>query len=105
MVDWLRTTANGIILTIHAQPGAKRSEVAGLHGDALKIRLAAPAVDGLANAALIHFLAEKLALPRAAITVTKGRSSRHKVLQVHDAPADSRQRLLAIAARSENSDG
>jgi len=95
VVDWLHTNTDGIVLTIHAQPGAKRSEVVGLHGDALKIRLAARAVDGQANAALIAFIADRLALPRSAVTLSKGQSSRHKRLQIQGAPADSRQRLLA----------
>ena len=60
--DWLRIAADGrITLTLHIQPGAKKTEFAGLHGDALKIRLAAPPVDGKANEALIKFVADTLA--------------------------------------------
>jgi uncharacterized protein (TIGR00251 family) len=62
MADWLRQVDGAIVLTVHLQPGAKRSEVAGEHGDALKIRLAAPAVDGRANAALLEFVAQRLGL-------------------------------------------
>jgi uncharacterized protein (TIGR00251 family) len=62
VVDWLREVDGAIMLTVHVQPGAKRSEMAGLHGDALKIRLAAPAVDGRANAALLAFVAQRLGL-------------------------------------------
>ena len=52
MSEWLRVAADGrITLTLHIQPGAKKTEFGGLHGDALKIRLAAPPVDGKANAA------------------------------------------------------
>jgi uncharacterized protein (TIGR00251 family) len=95
VVDWLRTSDDAIVLSVHAQPGAKRSEIAGLHGDALKIRLAAPAVDGKANAALLAFLAGQLNLPRAAISLESGHNARHKILRIKGAPADSRQRLLA----------
>ena len=59
MSDWLRVAADGrIMLTLHIQPGARKTEFAGQHGDALKIRLAAPPVDGKANAALIAFVAD-----------------------------------------------
>ena len=67
---------------MHAQPGAKRSEVAGLHGDRLKIRIAAPALDGRANDALAAFVAEKLCLATNRVTVAKGVRSREKLLVV-----------------------
>jgi hypothetical protein len=71
-----------ITLTLHIQPGAKKTEVAGLHGEALKIRLAAPPVDGKANEALIKFVAETLRLPKSAVSLKSGQSSRHKVLEI-----------------------
>ncbi|MQY51448.1 DUF167 domain-containing protein [Rhodocyclus gracilis] len=88
-----------VILTLHIQPGAKKSEVAGEHGDALKIRLAAPPVDGRANAALLDFLAARLALPKAALTLKSGQSSRRKRVEVVSAaggltPASVAARLL-----------
>ena len=52
---------DGVRLTLHVQPGASRSELAGMHGDALKVRVAAPPVDGAANRELIRFLAAQLA--------------------------------------------
>lgn len=82
-VDWYRVGADGSVsLTLHIQPGAKKSELAGLHGDALKIRLAAPPVDGKANAALVAFVAECLGLPKAAVTLKSGQTSRRKVVSV-----------------------
>jgi uncharacterized protein (TIGR00251 family) len=81
--EWLRVTADGrITLTLHIQPGAKTTEFAGLHGDALKIRLAAPPVDGKANEALIKFVAEALKLPKSAVNLKSGQTSRRKVLEV-----------------------
>jgi uncharacterized protein (TIGR00251 family) len=83
---WWRRSADGAAtLAVHVQPGAKRTEIAGLHGAALKIRLAAPPVDGKANAALIDFLAERLHLPRGRVTLVTGATSRQKVLRVEGA--------------------
>ena len=83
MSDWLRVAADGrITLTLHTQPGAKKTQFAGLHGDALKIRLAAPPVDGKANEALIKFVAETLKLPKSAVNLKSGQTSRRKVLEV-----------------------
>ena len=63
-------------------PRAASSAVAGRHGDAVKIRLAAPPVDGAANDELVRFLAERLAVPRSAIAIAAGRSSRRKSVTV-----------------------
>ena len=88
MSEWLRVAADGrITLTLHIQPGAKKTEFAGLHGDALKIRLAAPPVDGKANEALVKFVAEALSLPKSAVTLKSGQTSRRKVLEIVGAEA------------------
>lgn len=88
MTEWLRSSDRGITLTLHIQPGAKRTEVAGLYGDALKIRLAAPPVDGKANAALIGFLAERLGVTKTAVSLKSGQTSRRKVLEVLELSAE-----------------
>lgn len=75
------------MLAIHIQPGAKRSAVAGLHGDALKIRIAAPPIDGRANAALEAFIAEALDIAKSKVSVVKGLQSREKLVAVNDAAA------------------
>lgn len=95
MTEWLRSGAGRITLTLHIQPGAKRTEVAGRYGDALKIRLAVPPVDGKANAALIEFVAERLGLARSAVSLKSGQTSRRKVLEILAPPLDAAQRLLA----------
>ena len=79
---WARRLADGWSLTIRVQPGASRSEVVGSHGDALRIRVAGPAVDGKANAELVRFLAERLGLPARAVEITRGHTSRTKVVRV-----------------------
>jgi len=81
-LSWYRSGDGGVAIQIHAQPGAKRTEVAGLHGDCLKLRLASPPVDGKANACLIEFLAERLGVSRSSITITRGMSSRRKTVHV-----------------------
>ena len=96
MSDWYRVASDGrITLTLHIQPGAKKTEFAGLHGDALKIRLAAPPVDGKANEALIRFIADTLALPKSAVCLKSGQTSRRKGLEVTSALPE---RVAGLAA-------
>ena len=89
MDGWLHKEGDGVILDLHIQPGAKKTEVVGPHGDALKIRLAAPPVDGKANAALVAFLAAKVSLGRTAVEVISGATSRAKRVRIAGiVPAD-----------------
>lgn len=67
-----------MILELHVQPGARRSEFAGKHGERIKLRLAAPPVDGKANAALIAFLAGYFGVPRRNVSIVSGVKSRTK---------------------------
>ena len=82
MAVWYRRNGETITLTLHVQPGAKRSEIAGLHGDALKIRLAAPPVEGRANEALQKFIAELFAVPLRQVELKQGAQSRHKIVAI-----------------------
>ena len=95
MSDWLRSDGEDVLLSLHVQPGAKRSELAGMHGGALKIRLAAPPVDGRANDCLIAFLADRLDVARRHIELVGGASSREKRVRISgiDAAA-ARARLV-----------
>lgn len=96
MSDWYRLAGGGSIsLTLHIQPGAKKTEFAGLHGDALKIRLSAPPVDGKANEALIRFIADTLGLAKSAVSLKSGQTSRRKVVEVQGASVASVAGLLA----------
>lgn len=78
----LRQEGNDLLLLVHAQPGAKQSAFAGLHGDALKIRLAAPAQDGRANDELRRFLAQAFAVSPGAVVLLSGETSRRKRLRI-----------------------
>jgi len=69
-------------LQLHVQPGASRTEVAGLHGRCLKIRLAARAIDGEANNCLVEFLARTLGAPKRAISIESGETSRTKRVSI-----------------------
>ncbi len=82
MAAWYRSEGAALILTLHVQPGAKRSEVAGLHGEALKIRLAAPPIEGRANEALLRFVAEQFGVPLRNVELLRGAQSRHKMVKV-----------------------
>lgn len=82
MADWFRRNGEVLTLTLHIQPGAKRSELAGLHGEALKIRLAAPPVEGRANEALLKFIAELFGVPVRQVELKQGGQSRHKVVAI-----------------------
>jgi hypothetical protein len=80
--DWIREDGDSLVLAIRAQPGAKRSEVAGEHGGALRVRLAAPPVDGKANAELCRFLADAFGVPQRNVTLLRGEASRAKQVRV-----------------------
>ena len=79
---------------LHVQPRAKRTELAGRHGDAIKVRLAAPPVDGAANDELVRFLAERLGVRRGAVRIAAGAASRRKTVEIDGlAEADILARL------------
>lgn len=73
---------NGIRLSVHAQPGAAKSELVGTHGAALKIRIAARAEDGAANKAICSFLAELFGVPKTSVSILRGSSSRQKTVLI-----------------------
>lgn len=82
MANWYRRDGEVTTLTLHVQPGAKRSELSGLHGEALKIRLAAPPVEGRANEALLEYIAKLFGVPLRQVELKHGGQSRHKVVAV-----------------------
>ena len=82
MAEWYRHRGDSILLILHVQPGAKQTTIAGLHGDALKIRLAAPPVEGRANEALLKFVAEIFKVPLRDVELKQGGQSRHKRVEI-----------------------
>ena len=83
-------------IRVHLIPNAKIDKVVGEHGEAIKIKLRAPAVEGKANAALRRFLAEKLSIPQRAIALERGERSRDKVIRIDGlSEKEVRRQLLA----------
>jgi uncharacterized protein len=72
-----------LTLSVHVQPNASRTEIAGLHGGNLKVRVAAPAMDGTANAALVGFLAHKFDLPGGRVMIRRGSHGRTKIIEIY----------------------
>lgn len=81
-------------LDLHIQPRASKTEVVGRHGDAVKIRVKAPPVEGAANDELIRFLAKRFKVARSAVRLVSGAASRHKQVEVDDLTADEVARSL-----------
>ncbi|MET0496762.1 MAG: DUF167 family protein [Steroidobacteraceae bacterium] len=73
---------DALVINVQVQPGAARDEIVGLHGDRIKIRIAAPPVDGRANEHLIGFLAACCGTRRAAITIQRGLTGRAKTVRI-----------------------
>jgi uncharacterized protein (TIGR00251 family) len=94
----IRQTTNGILLRLRIVPRASRTEIAGTQGGMVRIRLAAVPVDGAANEALIRFLAERIGVPRSAVRVASGQTTRSKVVEISGASLEQVQ--LGMRAES-----
>jgi uncharacterized protein (TIGR00251 family) len=83
-------------ITLHIVPRAKTTEAAGLHGDAVRIRVAAPPADGAANTELMRFLAERLGVPRGKVRIVAGALGRRKVVEIDGVAGEAiRDKLTA----------
>ena len=82
-----KDTKDGVILSVHVQPKASTTECVGIHGDALKIRVAAPPIDGAANDELIRFVARRLSIPSTSVQIHSGTGGRHKRVLIKGATA------------------
>jgi uncharacterized protein (TIGR00251 family) len=81
----VQDTKDGVILTVHVQPKASTTECVGIHGAAIKIRVAAPPADGAANDELIRFLALQLSIPSTSVQIHSGAGGRHKRVLINGA--------------------
>ncbi|MCL6621624.1 MAG: DUF167 domain-containing protein [Syntrophobacterales bacterium] len=98
-------TCQGYLVRVQAVPGAGRTEVAGLVGDRLKIRLAAPPEKGAANRELLAFLAARLGLPRQAVRLLHGAGSRAKLVAVDGLEPELWQRLRQLLPEGPDRSG
>jgi uncharacterized protein (TIGR00251 family) len=87
-------TNDGLVLSLHCQPGAKASKVVGLHGERLKLQLQAPPLENRANEALVAWLADQLIVPRKQIELLTGHTSRQKRVLVRGTTLKQVERLL-----------
>jgi hypothetical protein len=97
----IRDTAAGVTFVVKVQPRAKKNAIVGKVGEAFKLALTAPPVDGRANAACIKFFANVLKVPRLSVTIASGETSRRKIIRVGGLSAeDLRRRLGAHGAKN-----
>jgi len=92
----IHDSSTGATFAVKVQPRAKKNAVTGELGDALKLTLTAPPVEGRANEACIEFLANLLKVPRSSVTIASGASSRRKVIRVAGISAEEVRKRLAI---------
>ncbi|HTE91872.1 MAG TPA: DUF167 domain-containing protein [Terriglobales bacterium] len=93
----IQKTSTGATFAVKVHPHAKRNAITGELGDALKLSLTAPAVDGLANRACIEFLANLLKVPRSSVTIASGQTSRTKVIRVAGLAAEEVRKALVTS--------
>ncbi len=93
-VPWMTQEPDGVCLSLHCQPGARQTRVCGLHGDRLKIALAAPAVDNQANQFLVGWLADQFGIPKDRVVLVSGQTSRQKRVRLSGVSLDQCLQLL-----------
>jgi uncharacterized protein (TIGR00251 family) len=84
---------DAVRFSVRLQPRASKNEIAGLQGNALKVRVTAPPVDGLANEALVELLSRALNTSRRNVCIVSGHTSRTKLIEISEASLESVQRL------------
>lgn len=92
----IETTSNGVILSIFVQPKASKTEFVGIHGDALKFRVAAPPVEGQANAQLCRHVAKLFSLPQRAVSVCSGQANRNKRIALEGVSEDEVRNIFNL---------
>jgi hypothetical protein len=92
----VRDTAEGAQFALRVQPRASRNAVVGLMGDAVKLALTAPPVDGKANAAVVEYLAELLRVSKSSVTIVSGETGRNKLIAVRGVTAEQVRKALNL---------
>lgn len=99
MERWVEEKNGTIFLYIHVQPRASKNEIVGVHGDALKVRLTSPPVEGAANSLLVKFIAKSLGIPRSSVKIVSGEKSRHKMLRISEITQENIENILGISGQ------
>ncbi len=99
MTSPIQAAGDGAVIQIKVVPRASKNEISGLHGDALKVRLKAPPVDGKANKELLRFMAKALQLSTQQLQITSGASSRNKRVKVDSLTPEEVTRRLKLVPR------
>jgi hypothetical protein len=96
----IKETSRGLTFLVKVQPRARRNEITGDVGDALKLSLTAPPVEGRANDAVVEFLADFFDIPRSSVTITSGKTNRLKAICICGIRVEQlRQKLAAVDAK------
>lgn len=90
----IRGTEDGVTFEVKVVPRAKRDEIVGVEGDAVKIRLRAPPVEGRANEALVNLLARTFGVARGDVEILRGETSRHKLVRIRGLTSDKLRKML-----------
>jgi uncharacterized protein (TIGR00251 family) len=91
----IREIESGIEVPLHVQPRARRTEIAGIHNRALKIKVSAPPVDDAANRAIVDFFSKLLDLPKSRLQIIAGGKSRNKILRINGIHLERFEELIA----------
>ncbi len=87
-VPYIKPANDGVLLLVHVQPGAKKTEISGVHGDRIKVRISAARTDGKANKELISFVSKLFSIPKRNVEITKGERMRDKSILLLDVSAE-----------------
>lgn len=93
---WIQETPDGVIFKAAIQPGGSRNEIVGLKGDALKIKITAPPVEGAANKMCVEFLAKTLKVRKSDVQIIRGQANRTKKLLVRSATREMIESLVKV---------
>lgn len=88
MSTWYTQQSETITINVYVQPGAKQTQIAGVHGDAIKIRLASVPIEGRANEALLKYVAQLFDVPQRQVALKRGHKSRHKTIVIDGSKID-----------------
>ncbi len=94
MPGWLKPVADGTIVTLHVQPRASKNEIVGQFGEALKVRLTSPPVEGAANKLCCEFIAKLCGVPKRDVSIHSGDQSRHKRVLIAGVDSKSVQAIM-----------